>query len=768
MKKNHPYRFLVIITLFCLQFSSAQNTLFSDYASNYGSWTNGSNAGTGFSTWDLWTQNTDATHFAGHFLGSSSGQGFGDINSSGTSFSMYANPSGTFVQANAQRFLTSTGSPAVGGRQYLLPGQSFKIDLAIAFRNGYKGIDLMDQNFGLLFNFNVGSDMYATTTNANLGWAYNQTSVFQLQVNQTDTNAYEVIITRGSDVYTSGIRTGQFSGFKLYVGNTDGGNDLNNLHANNLVVQNCAMTTTWNGTSWDKGEPNANKNVVFTGNYASTAGFNACSITVTNNAVVIINATHTVTVENTVTVDAGSNLIFENNASLLQTNASAVNVGNITYKRDAAPMRQYEFTYWGSPVVGQVLNVFSPLTLGDKFYSFNAVSNQWVIENQLNAMTPGKGYAIRAPQGYTSTPQIFSGAFVGVPNNGNVVVPVEAYNVSLGNYNFLSNPYPSAISVVSLVNNSSLGSFYFWTHNTPINANVFTADDYAVRTKFIGVAAVSGGASPSAYISAGQGFFAQSNATGNVTFTNSMRVANNNTQFYKNSNANTSTQTDPDFYFMWLNMTNSGGAFKQLALGYLDGATDGFDNGIDAPSAAGTYISFYTLIGTAPYAINGKAYPWDIDDTLAIGYTSILNGSFDIAIDHFDTFFNDKDVFIEDTSNGTYHNLKISPYTFTTAIGTFDSRFVLHYQDLSLSNDDFSGNENSVYVFKENNQPKIVSTKSNITSVIVYDMLGRIVLSKDKINASEVVLSDLIANNQALIIKTTLENNVTVAKKFVF
>lgn len=767
MEKNNSHKFIVIITILFLQFSSAQTILFSDDASNYGSWTNGSNAGTGFSAWDIWTQNTDATHFAGHFLGNSVGQGFGDINSSGSSFSMYANPSGTFVQANSQRFLTSTGSPAVAGRQYLLPGQSFKIDMAIAFRNGYKGIDLMDQNFGLLFNFNVGSDIYSTTTNADLGWAYDQTSVFQLQVNQTDTNAYEVIITRGSDVYTSGIRTGQFSGFKLYVGNTAGGSDLHNLHANNLAVQKCAMTTTWNGTSWDKGEPNSNKNVVFTGNYATSTGFNACSVTVTNNAVVTINPTHTLTVDNVVNVDVGSNLIFENNSSLLQTNASAVNVGNITYKRDSAPMRQYEFTYWGSPVASQILNVFSPLTLGDKFYSFNAISNQWAIENQLNVMTPGKGYAIRAPQGYTSTPQTFNGVFIGVPNNGNIVIPVENF-ATLGSYNFLSNPYPSAISVSSIVDNSSLGSFYFWTHNTPINANVFTADDYAVRTKFIGVAAVSGGASPGAYISAGQGFFAQSNATGNVTFTNSMRVANNNSQFYRNNNANTSLQTDPDFYFMWLNMTNSGGAFKQLALGYLDGATDGFDNGIDAPSAAGTYISFYTLIGTAPYAINGKAYPWDIDDTLAIGYTSTLNGSFDIEIDHFDTFFNDKDVFIEDTSNGTYHNLKISPYTFTTAIGTFDSRFVLHYQDLSLSNDDFAGNEDSVYVFKENNQPKIVSTKSNITSVIVYDMLGRIVLSKDKISTSEVVLSDLIANNQALIIKTTLENNITVAKKFVF
>lgn len=35
-------------------------------------------------------------------------------------------------------------------------------------------------------------------------------------------------------------------------------------------------------------------------------------------------------------------------------------------------MRQFEYTYWGSPVVAQVLNVFSPLTLSDKFYSYNA------------------------------------------------------------------------------------------------------------------------------------------------------------------------------------------------------------------------------------------------------------------------------------------------------------------------------------------------------------------------------------------------------------
>ena len=60
-------------------------------------------------------------------------------------------------------------------------------------------------------------------------------------------------------------------------------------------------------------------------------------------------------------------------------------------------------------------------------------------------------------------------------------------------YNFISNPYPSAIDVVTLIDNTDLGTLYFWTHNTAIVANVFTTDDYAVRTITTGTAAVSGG-----------------------------------------------------------------------------------------------------------------------------------------------------------------------------------------------------------------------------------------------------------------------------------
>ncbi len=527
------------------------------------------------------------------------------------------------------------------------------------------------------------------------------------------------------------------------------------------------QTTTWTGLAWDNGLPTISLDaIIASGTCPITVDTEVKSIIVQDGAVLNVEENRTLTIQNDIQVVGTGQFIVNNNASILQNNALAVNIGNVTYKRNAMPMRQFEFTYWGSPVAGQVLNVFSPLTLGDKFYSYNSnpAVNNWVLENQINVMTPGKGYAIRAPQGYTTTPQVFNGQFIGTPNNGNVPVNVEAFNPMLLNYNLLANPYPSAINVVTLFDNSNLGTLYFWTHNSAISSNVFTSDDYAIRTRTTGTAAVTGGTAPGIYVAAGQAFFASAGTTTTINFTNAMRVAGNNAQFYREA------QDLPLNYYFHLNMTNTLGAFKQIAVGYQEDATNAYDFGSDALASTEGAIRFYSLIPSLSFGfgIQARAYPWLISDVIPLGYTTTQAGTFDIAIDHFDTFFTDKNIFLEDTSNGTFHNLKNSAFTFTTAIGTFDTRFKIHYQDTSLSNDDFAGNENSVYVFKENNQPKIVSTKSNIASVVVYDMLGRIVFSKDNVNTSEVVLSNLIANNQALIIKTTLENNVTVAKKFIF
>jgi hypothetical protein len=535
------------------------------------------------------------------------------------------------------------------------------------------------------------------------------------------------------------------------------------LYANNSIIA-CATTTTWDGTTWDNGTPDITKSAVFTADYIVSANFIACSISVTTNATVTVNSSVNVTLENEVSVDAGSSLVFENTASLLQNNATAINVGNVTYKRNSTPMRGGEYTYWGPPVSGQVLNVFSPLTSATRFHSFNANSavNNWVNEAGTNTMVAGKGYAIRAPSNFTTTPQVYNGEFIGTLNNGDISINVEAYDPGLLNYNFISNPYPSAIDVVTMINNTNLGTLYFWTHNTAISANVFTTDDYAVRTRTTGTAAISGGVDPDQYIASGQGFFVSAATTTTINLTNAMRVSGNNSQFYR------ATQNDPLNYYVHLNLTNTSGAFKQIAVGYLEGATNAYDFGADALASTAGVIQFYSLIPPATYGfgIQARAYPWTLTDQIPLGYSTTVAGDYNIAIDHTNVFFDDKDIFLEDTSNGTFHNLKTSSFTFTAAVGTFNNRFKLHYRDLTLSIDDNLVNDSSLIVYSLDKTTKFVSNNINISTIEVFDITGRLLFEERNIN-NLTFEKNISQANQTIFITVTLENSQKVRRKII-
>lgn len=539
---------------------------------------------------------------------------------------------------------------------------------------------------------------------------------------------------------------------------------LNISLANETNYFACAITTTWDGTTWDNGTPDLTTNAVFNADYTIASAFTACSVTVDNNAIVTVNSNITITIENEINVISGAYFVFENNASLLQNNSNAVNSGNITYKRDANPMIFADYTYWGSPVNGEVLNVFSPDTRADRYHTFNANSavNNWVNASPSSTMIPGVGYAIRAPETYTTTPQVYNGEFNGIPNNGDIPVNVEGFNPTILNYNFISNPYPSAIDVVQLIDNTNLGTLYFWTHNTTLSGNDFTTDDYAIRTRTTGTAAISGGAAPSQYIGAGQGFFASAGTTTTINFTNAMRVSGNNTQFYKNA------QNNPLNYYIHLNLTNTLGAFKQIAVGYQDDATDDYDFGTDALASTAGVIQFYSLIPSLAYrfGIQAKAYPWNIDDTIPLGINTTQTGTFDIAIDHNDVFFDDKDIFLEDTLNGIFHDLKASTFTFTTAIGTFNDRFILHYKNPSLNTSTFNL-ENQLNVTNSASEIIVSSSKETITSVAVFDLLGRVIFSTKNNNSNEIRVPKN-TSSQPIIIKATLHNGNVVSKKYIF
>ncbi|MGH8045663.1 MAG: PEP-CTERM sorting domain-containing protein [Chthoniobacterales bacterium] len=197
-------------------------------------WQNGDNGGFGFSAWTL---NTTGG-VAGRFIGNSTGLASpgANINVGGESFGMYG---ASASQSNALRDFT--GSLSVG--------QTFSIQLAVNFRNGFKGIDLLATSTPI-FTFNTVGDDYvvsnATTGNGSIGNAYSDNTAFAVSVTQTSAGGgtWSIIRSGGVSDSDSGTYTGVATGFKLFVGNTDGGSP-NDFFSNSMTVSAVPESSTW-------------------------------------------------------------------------------------------------------------------------------------------------------------------------------------------------------------------------------------------------------------------------------------------------------------------------------------------------------------------------------------------------------------------------------------------------------------------------------------------------------------------------------------------
>lgn len=566
------------------------------------------------------------------------------------------------------------------------------------------------------------------------------------------------------------------------------------------VVQNCtccpigyatpaeisiATPTTWNGTSWNNGPPNSTRSAIFSGNYTASENIDACSITINNGAVVTINTGATMTATNELNISGGS-LTFENNASLIQINDGIINSGNVTYKRQSTPVRNSDYTYWSSPVAGQILSAAFPNSPLNTIYSFDAFSTpeDYIRVTPSSSMGIGKGYIVQGPQTNSSFPaSTYETNFFGIPNNGIIETPIGPRDSS----NLIGNPYPSAIDADQfLALNSALldGTIYFWTHSTAIQlasqisnpgsgAYAYTSDDYASYNLLGGVAVFAGGI-PTGKIAAGQSFFAISDAPGNAIFNNNMRTDSNNnvldnTQFFKMTQDKTKVIKTLEKSRVWLNFTNVQGIFKQALVGYVTGATNLFDDNFDGESFDGhEFVDFYSINSNKNLSIQGRTLPFDKNDEVILGFRTTVAGTFKISIDHVDGFLQSQEVFIKDKVLQTIFNLKNGDYTFTTTEGVFNDRFVLLYSNKSLGTNDITTTQSSVLVSHKSKQININSAVEPIDKVYIYDLAGRQIYQKDNINTNTFSILELDLSHQPLFVKTILQSDKVVTTKILF
>ncbi|UKM65303.1 lamin tail domain-containing protein [Flavobacteriaceae bacterium GSB9] len=604
----------------------------------------------------------------------------------------------------------------------------------------------------------------------------------------------------------------------------------------------CIYSTTWTAAGWSNGAPTLNTSVIINADYnTSTDGgsFSACTLTL-NNAILTIADNTFVEVQNDLIVNTDGTINVQPQGAFIQNNdlGTITNNGTIQVDKETAPMNAwYEYTYWSAPVSGAEIGVVLGESEPKRRYLFNAqnfldataetnnnnsTANgqddvdddnndwQWVSANTI--MQPGIGYATTLTKfaydnALGESEKTFRFTFEGDFNNGEYLVPIYRNDSELNdnNWNFIGNPYPSAIDAdLFLAANSNIstdisgtdsngtsyidGAIFLWSQNTPPSATNngnqkfnFSNEDYAI-INVMGQTAGGDGVTPSRNIPSGQGFFvAMSNTapanlvsgdiyTTNIIFRNAMRVANTtaNSQFFKG----TKKKSKSEFNKLWLNLTSDNGVFNQILVGYVNGATPK-DDGIsyDTPKYANKGATLYSTIENCDkkFAIQGKdVNRINKDEVIKLGFSTTIEVPtlYTLSIPKMEgEFFNIHSAFIKDNLLNTAHDITNSDYTFTSEIGEFNNRFEIVFKSDALSTTDaLLPSQLKIAELKNDNVQFTAPNNLHIKMVSIFDLFGRQLYNlKGKNNVEVYKLSNL--KSSVYIAKVKLSNGAVISKK---
>ena len=560
-----------------------------------------------------------------------------------------------------------------------------------------------------------------------------------------------------------------------------------------------SSATVWNGNSWSNGTPAINTSAIINGNYntQTNGSFSCCSLTVNENSQLIINANNYVEVDNNIITNGY--LKVENFGQLVQINNDAVNTGLIDFEVKTQ-FKKWDYTHFTTPVHTYNVYTLSPNTLRNRIYEWNpTITSQYGVygnwSNPQGNMIPGKGYLVTAPHNFSnSQPETFIGKFTGIPNNGIFRIPISRGNYngndflnSLNNtyitkwddnFNLIGNPYPSAISAdLFLIENQDklAGPLSFWLNTYGLSTqhlNPFFGiyDQNYNSNSFLNYNLTGSSAGPNTfngYIAPSQGFFVtmvdgNSNATDHVVINNQMRSKDYSNQFVYRSQHPESR--------IWLDLVSSNQKLeKRILIGYVAGATNQAErlyDGVEAKSLSNDIYSMPTNSNES-LVIQGRQLPFSVSDIVSLGLNFQTPGNYTISLAYLEGQIEEVEIpiYLEDRLLNFVHNLKEAPYNFSSVSGRFEDRFILKYQNTTLSTPNI--NSQHQVIVHGTHQVTIQTSNQNIVKVDVYNVLGQ-KLDTYTTNSETVTLSRLQKNNTNLIFYIQLDNGQKVTKQYIY
>ncbi|MDC1503801.1 lamin tail domain-containing protein [Winogradskyella sp.] len=621
--------------------------------------------------------------------------------------------------------------------------------------------------------------------------------------------AQNVALRRNADIATPTV-TYDASQWAVVASNNT--NDL----GSHLSDCQCANSTTWTETGWDNGAPDINTVAFINANYDTNlngGSFTTCSLIV--NAVLRVSNGQFIDVVRNVIVEDSGEIIVQTQGSFIQKGVGAAAAGSFIINgngsalvnKNTSPLNNwYDYTYWSSPVANADVDIALSSANPERRFFYNAANfedldgddidddgNDWTLATGTGVMEIGRGYAATHTQNGFSpglTPEYnFSGAL----NTGDYAFPLAYNPTNLSSWNLVGNPYPSAIDTdIFFARNTSINNVvYLWSHFTaPLNTNIgnevlnFNQSDYLIINGTMGTGngsdlngdgVVDGLDMPDTKIPSGQAFFVSSTSANPIRFDNSMRLSgdNANDEFYRT--ANPPSNTSPTNR-LWINLNSDTGVYSQTGIGYVAGATDGFDGMSYDARRNESYTnaaSIYSIIdgfNDTKFAIQGKAINTLTEqEIIPLGFTTNVSEAsiYTIKVLKFEgDFLNTNPIYLKDNLVGAIHNLKDADYNFTSEIGEFNNRFEIIFNNNILSVEDTIADANAVTLVELLNGDVEIKITNNfkITKVDIFDITGRHVYNLSGNSSTEVYnLSKL--SKAAYIAKITLSNGQVISKK---
>ena len=442
------------------------------------------------------------------------------------------------------------------------------------------------------------------------------------------------------------------------------------------------LVTVWDGTEWSNGEPNIEMVAIINGHLDTSVQNNLICDYLQNNSSIIVAPGTFLTANQ---IHNKGSIVIEDKGNLLQHGNASFYTGNaIVLKSKTTPVFRYDFTYWSSPVNGFILRNVSPTTMFDKFQSYNALTQTWITHpsnGTPKVMESGRGYIIRAPQSYPiegaagAVAQIYEATFLGIPNTGTIEIPVfKATNPASISYNLLGNPYPSVFNWdLFFLKNSHLikavASYWIPKKIVPIaeGSQVFQyLANYASYTPLGGVKVNKVMARPNGIMDIARAIFLEAIVAGNVVFEDYMRV-------------NVVNPLDIQRDRFWLNCVDStGNLFSESLIGYIQGYDDFDFNVLNWNTSNSMYLS--VLDGAIVKSIQSHKTEFHATDKENLRLKVGVAGNYTISLADFEGLFELTEIYLIDKLLNVTTNLKDGNYTFSSAVGTFDTRFEIAYQ----------------------------------------------------------------------------------------